>query len=159
MPHIVLVNPEIPPNTGNIIRLAANCGAPLHLVKPLGFTLQDKHLRRAGLDYHEYAEVKQHDTLQAAIDAINAAGGQRRFIVTADGGMRYDKVRYQREDVFIFGCESCGLPPAVRRQYPASAQLYLPMRPHSRSFNLSNAAAILLMEAWRQLAFEGAARR
>lgn len=151
--QIILVHPEIPPNTGNIIRLAANSGAQLHLVEPLGFSLDDKHMRRAGLDYHEYARVQVHPGLT---DALAAAGSGRPFAVTADGNIRYDRVAYLPDDLFIFGCESCGLPAAVRGQF--REQLYIPMRPHNRSLNLSNAAAVIIMEAWRQLGFSGAAR-
>lgn len=153
--HIILVEPEIPPNTGNIVRLAANSGAHLHLVEPLGFSVDDKHLRRAGLDYHDTAALQVHKTLAAA---YTAAGGGRRFILTAEGGTRYDKILYQPDDILIFGGESRGLPPAVRQQYPRDTQLYIPMRTGNRSLNLSNAVAVVTMEAWRQLAFSGAAR-
>ena len=153
--HIVLVHPEIPPNTGNIIRLAANSGAALHLVEPMGFRMEDKQLRRAGLDYHETASVQVHPSLDAA---LAAAGDGRQFAVTAEGSTRYDRITYQPGDILLFGCESCGLSPAVRARTPAERQVYIPMRAGNRSLNLSNAVSVIIMEAWRQLGFSGAAR-
>lgn len=153
--QIVLVHPQIPPNTGNIIRLAANSGATLHLVEPLGFSLDDKHLRRAGLDYHDTACMQVHADLP---QALAAAGGGRQFAVTSEGRQRYDAVSYQADDVLLFGCESHGLPAAVRQQFAPPQQLHIPMRPGNRSLNLSNAVAVIVMEAWRQLNFCGAAR-
>ena len=153
--HLILVHPEIPPNTGNIIRLAANSGASLHLVKPLGFAMEDKQLRRAGLDYRDAARVQVHDDLPRA---LAAAGEGRQFAVTSGGRQRYGTVAYQEGDILLFGGESQGLPAAVRRQFAPERQLYIPMRAGNRSLNLSNAAAVILMEAWRQLGFCGAAR-
>ena len=151
--HIILLNPEIPPNTGNIIRLAANTGAALHIAGTPGFTLQDKLLRRAGLDYHEYARVQTHDSLA---DAFVAAGNGRRFATGASGATRFDREIYRPGDIFIFGQESIGLPPDVFAA--ADKSLYIPMREHNRSINLSNAVAIIIMEAWRQLDFIHAAQ-
>ena len=153
--HLVLVHPEIPANTGNIIRLSANTGAHLHLVEPLGFNFDDKHLRRAGLDYHDLAVVGKYASLN---DALCACGNGRRFAVTEDGNTRYDSVAYISGDVLMFGCESKGLPQAVRDAVPRPQHLFIPMRANNRSLNLSNAAAILTLEAWRQLAFAGAVR-
>ena len=151
--HIVLVHPEIPPNTGNIIRLSANTGACLHLVEPLGFSLGDKHLRRAGLDYHEYATVHVHASLQ---DAYAICGG-RRFAVTGGGGVRYDSVNFVTGDAFVFGAESTGLSADVLADYPPQERLFIPMRANNRSLNLSNAVAVVILEAWRQQRFAGAA--
>lgn len=148
--HVVLVYPEIPANTGNIIRLAANTGAALHLVHPLGYALDDKRLRRAGLDYHEYARIQQHENLEAMFRAF---AGRRLFAATAEGTLRYDTVRYQDGDVFVFGCESTGLPAEARRRIPQ--QIYIPMLPNNRSLNLSNAVAVITTEAWRQQNFPG----
>ncbi|MCH9757821.1 MAG: tRNA (cytidine(34)-2'-O)-methyltransferase [Proteobacteria bacterium] len=153
--QIILVHPEIPPNTGNIIRLAANSGADLHLVEPMGFNIDDKQLRRAGLDYHEYANLRVHAALPLA---LTAAGNGRRFAVTAEGGKRYDTLSYQSDDILLFGSESCGLPADVRQQFNSEQQLYIPMRANNRSLNLSNSVAVVIMEAWRQLNFNGAVR-
>jgi tRNA (cytidine/uridine-2'-O-)-methyltransferase len=150
--HIVLFEPEIPPNTGNIIRLCANAGASLHLVKPLGFELSDKHLKRAGLDYHEYAELKVYENWAACQQALQ---GKRMFAITTKGSTRHTDLTFQDEDVFVFGPESRGLPEDIRGQFTPAHRVRLPMLPHSRSLNLSNSAAILLYEAWRQTGFSG----
>lgn len=149
---IVLYQPEIPPNTGNIIRLCANTGARLHLVKPLGFTLDDKHMRRAGLDYHEYASVAVHENWQECRAAL---AGKRFFAFSTKGRMRYDSVRYTEGDVLVFGPETRGLPPDVLADIPAEHWLRLPMRPGNRSLNLSNTVAVAVFEGWRQNGFEG----
>lgn len=150
--HIVLFEPEIPPNTGNIIRLCANAGAKLHLVKPLGFELSDKHLKRAGLDYHEYADLTVHENWSACAQALQ---GKRLFALTTKGSTRHSDLQFQDEDVFVFGPESRGLPEDIRAQFEPGHRVRLPMLPHSRSLNLSNSAAILLYEAWRQVGFSG----
>ena len=153
--HIILLNPEIPPNTGNIIRLAANVGARLHLAGKCGFDMADKNMRRAGLDYHEYAEVERHDSLAAA---FLAAGSGRRFAAGGGGETRFDAPAYRAGDIFLFGRESSGLPKETLAEFPPENRIYIPMRPKNRSMNLSNAAAVIIMEAWRQLNFSGAAR-
>lgn len=153
MIEIILHEPEIPPNTGNVIRLCANTGARLHLVRPLGFDMEDRQLRRAGLDYHEYARVAVHDGLDAALAAIAPA---RLFALSARGQVRYDVPRYADGDAFLFGCETRGLPDAVLDAIPAGRRLRLPMRPGNRSLNLSNAVAVVAYEAWRQADFPGA---
>ena len=150
--HVILFEPEIPPNTGNIIRLCANTGARLHLVKPLGFELDDKHLRRAGLDYHEYAQLQVHDSLEQALSVIAPA---RLFAFSTRSQQRYDQVAYGDGDAFLFGPESRGLPQAVIDALPAGQRLRLPMRPGNRSLNLSNAVAVTMFEAWRQHGFAG----
>lgn len=150
--HIVLFEPEIPPNTGNIIRLCANAGAKLHLVKPLGFELSDKHLKRAGLDYHEYAEL---NVCENWADCVQALQGKRMFAMTTKGSTRYTALQFQDEDVFVFGPESRGLPEDIRATFAPEHRVRLPMQSHSRSLNLSNSAAILLYEAWRQVGFPG----
>lgn len=150
--HIVLFEPEIPPNTGNIIRLCANTGAQLHLVKPLGFALEDKQLKRAGLDYHEYATLKVHENWTACKAAL---AGKRMFALTTKGSQRYTNVQFADEDVFVFGPETRGLPEEVRNEFAPEFRLRLPMLPENRSLNLSNSAAVLIYEAWRQLGFEG----
>lgn len=150
--EIVLFEPEIPPNTGNIIRLCANTGAQLHLVKPLGFALSDKQLRRAGLDYHEYADINVHEDWDACKQAL---AGKRMFALTTKGSQQHTKVQFKAGDVFVFGPETRGLSEAVRNEFSPENRLRLPMRPDSRSLNLSNSAAILLYEAWRQLDFAG----
>ena len=154
MIDIILFQPEIPPNTGNIIRLCANTGARLHLVRPLGFDLDDRQLKRAGLDYHEYARLAVHDALDAALDAIRPV---RLFALSRHGEVRYDQPRYQRGDAFLFGRESTGLPDEVVAAVPAAQRLHLPMRPDNRSLNLSNAVAVVAYEAWRQMGFDGSA--
>ena len=149
---IVLFEPEIPPNTGNIIRLCANTGAALHLIEPLGFKLEDKQLKRAGLDYHEYANLQVHENW-AACKAVLA--GKRMFAITTKGSARYTDVQFQAGDVFVFGPETRGLPEEIRNEFSPEFRLRLPMLPESRSLNLSNSAAVLLYEAWRQAGFEG----
>ncbi|BAN36487.1 TrmH family RNA methyltransferase [Sulfuricella denitrificans skB26] len=151
---IVLYQPEIPPNTGNIIRLSANTGCRLHLVKPLGFSLEDKQLQRAGLDYHEYATIKIHENWTECLGQLS---GRRMFALTTKGSMRYSEVAFQRDDVFVFGPETRGLPVDVLAQFDESRRIRLPMRAESRSLNLSNSVAVLVFEAWRQIGFEGGA--
>ena len=148
--HVVLHRPEIPPNTGNVIRLCANTGAALHLVRPLGFELEDARLRRAGLDYHEFAAVRVHDSLEAFVDAVCPA---RLFAFSVRGTTRYDRVEYRPGDALLFGSETTGLPDAVLGSVPEARRLRLPMRPGVRSINLSNTVAVAVYEAWRQLGF------
>jgi tRNA (cytidine/uridine-2'-O-)-methyltransferase len=150
--HIVLFEPEIPPNTGNIIRVCANTGAQLHIVHPAGFELDDARLRRAGLDYHEYARVREWNTLESCMIAL---GGGRVFACSTKGAVRHDLVAYADGDIFLFGPESRGLPDSVLRAVPAGQVIRVPMRPRSRSLNLSNAVAVVVYEAWRQLGFAG----
>ncbi len=150
--HIVLVEPEIPPNTGNVIRLAANTGCTLHLVEPLGFSMDDKLLRRAGLDYHEYAPVRRHAHWGAFI-ADQRPDPTRLFALTTRGTRQVHDVAFQPGDWLVFGAETRGLPPAVRDQVPPAQQLRLPMRAGQRSLNLSNAVAVTVFEAWRQNGF------
>jgi len=150
--HLILLEPEIPPNTGNIIRLCANAGATLHLVEPLGFSLQDAQLRRAGLDYRDVANVHRHADLAACLLVLE---GARVFPVETRGGLRHSDQHYQAGDAFLFGRETSGLPGDVLSQFPANRIIRLPMVPGSRSLNLSNAAAVVLFEAWRQLDFPG----
>jgi len=150
---VLLYQPEIPPNTGNVIRLCANTGARLHLIRPLGFTLEDAQLRRAGLDYHEYAELRVHDTLAAAIDALRPP---RLFALSTRNAVRFDTVAFAPGDAFLFGPETRGLPDDVLAGVPDAQRLRLPMRPHNRSLNLSNAVAVVVFEAWRQQGFAGA---
>ena len=154
---VILFQPEIPPNTGNVIRLCANSGARLHLIAPLGFNLEDKQLRRAGLDYHEYASLQVHDDLGAALAVITAAQQKtpRLYALSTRGTVRFDTPRYHPGDVFLFGPETRGLPEDVLAQVPPAQRLRLPMRPHNRSLNLSNAVAVLVFEAWRQHGFAG----
>lgn len=151
--HIVLVEPEIPPNTGNVIRLCANTGAALHLIRPLGFALDDTRLRRAGLDYHEYARVQVHDSLD---DCLAAIGQPRVFAFTTRGRTRHVDARHADGDALLFGCETAGLPADVLDAIPEEHRLRLPMQPDSRSLNLSNTVAVAVYEAWRQLGFDGA---
>lgn len=150
--HVVLYQPEIPPNTGNIIRLCANTGSSLHLIHPLGFEMSDKRMRRAGLDYHEYADVNEH---ACYADFLRQATPARLFAVSTRGTSRYCDVEYMPGDGFLFGAESRGLPAAVLDALPREHCLRIPMRPHSRSLNLANSAALLLYEAWRQQGFRG----
>ena len=150
---VLLYQPEIPPNTGNVIRLCANTGARLHLIRPLGFTLEDAQLRRAGLDYHEYAELRVHDTLEAAIDTLRPP---RLFALSTRNAVRFDTVAFAPGDAFLFGPETRGLPDDVLAGVPDAQRLRLPMRPHNRSLNLSNAVAVVVFEAWRQQGFAGA---
>jgi len=152
--HIVLVQPEIPPNTGNIIRLAANTGARLHLVEPLGFTMDDRQLRRAGLDYHEYAHVQVHKNFEALKQALT---GRRLFALSTRGTRNYASVEFRVGDAFVFGAETRGLPQELLQEFPAELQLRLPMLAGNRSVNLSNAAAVVVFEAWRQIGFLGSA--
>ena len=156
---VVLHQPEIPPNTGNVIRLCANTGARLHLVKPLGFDLDDRQLRRAGLDYHEYAPLQVHDSLVAALESIARTNAipARVFALSTRGTVRHDRPAYAPGDVFLFGAETRGLPDAVLEAIPPSQRLRLPMRPDNRSLNLSNAVAVVVFEAWRQQDFAGGA--
>ena len=157
--HVILHRPEIPPNTGNVIRLCANTGAQLHLVRPLGFDIDDKQLRRAGLDYHEFAPMQVHDDLAAALAAIQAANGAppRVFALSTRGMVRFDTPAYQAGDAFLFGSETAGLPLAVLDTIPDAQRLRLPMRPGNRSLNLSNTVAVVVFEAWRQAGFDGGA--
>ena len=150
--HVVLYEPEIPPNTGNIIRLCANTGSHLHLIHPLGFELDDSKLKRAGLDYHEWAEVREHADLDAFRRDIRPA---RLFALSTRGTQRYDQMTFAAGDAFLFGPETRGLPAAVLAALPPAQVLRLPMRPNVRSLNLSNTVAIVVYEAWRQLGFEG----
>ena len=154
---VILFQPEIPPNTGNAIRLCANTGARLHLVEPLGFTLEDKQLRRAGLDYHEYAALQVHADLDAALEAIGRANGSapRLFALSTRGTLRHDQPAYAHGDAFVFGPETRGLPADVLARVPPAQRLRLPMRPGNRSLNLSNAVAVVVFEAWRQHDFAG----
>src|SRR5262249_11760609 len=148
--NIVLFQPEIPPNTGNIIRLCANTGTALHLVKPLGFDLEDKQLKRAGLDYHEYASLIVHERWE---DCLTALAGTRLFALTTKGATRYTGIAFEEDDVFVFGPETRGLPAEILQQFPTERRLRLPMLPESRSLNLANSAAVLVYEAWRQNGF------
>ena len=156
MLHVILYQPEIPPNTGNVIRLCANAGATLHLIEPLGFALDDARLRRAGLDYHEFASVQVHADLAVCLASIPDA---RVFALSTRGTERYDAPHFMNGDAFLFGPETRGLPDEILAQIPASQRLRLPMRPHNRSLNLSNAVAITVFEAWRQLDFNNAVSR
>ena len=152
MLHVVLYQPEIPPNTGNIIRLCANTGCVLHLVGPLGFELDEPRLRRAGLDYREWTRISEH----ASLDAFEAACSPRRtFAFSARGETGYCDISFREGDALLFGPETSGLPDAVLARYPREHRLRIPMRPGSRSLNLSNAVAVACYEAWRQLAFIG----
>lgn len=150
--HIVLYQPEIPPNTGNIIRLCANTGARLHLVRPLGFRLEDRELRRAGLDYHEYAEVRVHDDWSACQAAL---AGCRTLALSTRGAQRYDSIVYVPGDALVFGPETQGLPADLLARFEPAQRVRLPMRPGNRSLNLSNAVAAVVYEAWRQNGFAG----
>jgi len=153
MLDVVLFHPEIPPNTGNVIRLCANTGANLHLVEPLGFSIDDRQLRRAGLDYHEFATLRVHRDW----DACRAALGERRcFALSTRGLTHYAEARYEPGDVFVFGGETSGLPQEMLDRFAPEARLRLPMRPGNRSLNLSNAVAVVVYEAWRQQGFSGA---
>ena len=152
--NIVLVHPEIPPNTGNVIRLAANTGCALHLVEPLGFSMDDKLLQRAGLDYHEHARVQRHASWDAFIEAARPDPA-RLFAFTTRGSGRLDDVRWQTGDWLVFGSETAGLPETVRRSLVASQCLRLPMQPGQRSLNLSNAVAVAVFDAWRQCGYAG----
>jgi len=148
--HVILFQPEIPPNTGNIIRLCANSGCDLHLIEPIGFELDDKRLRRAGLDYHEYATLKRHGRLPGCLESL---GQPRLFPLTTKGSHPFHEVAYQPGDAFLFGPESRGLPAEVLDSLPTEQRLRLPMRPGCRSLNLSNTVAVTVYEAWRQQGF------
>jgi tRNA (cytidine/uridine-2'-O-)-methyltransferase len=155
--HVILFQPEIPPNTGNIIRLCANSGCQLHLIEPLGYELDDKRLRRAGLDYHEYAPLKRHADLATCLDSLGLHLGAplepaapRLFAFTTKGSQPYHQVRYRPGDAFLFGPESRGLPADIRDAVPLEQRLRLPMRAGNRSLNLSNTVAVAVYEAWRQ---------
>jgi tRNA (cytidine/uridine-2'-O-)-methyltransferase len=151
--HIVLFQPQIPPNTGNVMRLAANCGSKLHLVRPLGFELTRKAVRRAGLDYGELAELTVHASLAECRAAL---AGARLFSIETDGTRTYSAARFRAGDALLFGPETRGLPPAVLALVPRARQLAIPMRPDNRSLNLANAVALVVYEAWRQNGFSGA---
>lgn len=153
--HIVLVEPEIPPNTGNVIRLAANTGCTLHLVEPLGFSMDDARLRRAGLDYHEFTPVRRHADWEALL-ATEQPDRSRMFALTTSGTRTPHEVQFQPGDWLIFGAETRGLAPALRNTFPSGQLLRLPMRSGQRSLNLSNAVAVTVFEAWRQNGFADA---
>jgi tRNA (cytidine/uridine-2'-O-)-methyltransferase len=154
--NIVLVEPEIPPNTGNVIRLCANTGCALHLVEPLGFNFEDRHMRRAGLDYHEYADVKRHANWQAFLSAAQPAP-ERLFAFTTHGSRSAFEVAFAAGDWLVFGAETRGLAPELRERFAPTQRLRLPMRAGQRSLNLSNAVAIVTFEAWRQCGFASGA--
>jgi tRNA (cytidine/uridine-2'-O-)-methyltransferase len=153
MIDVVLYQPEIPPNTGNVIRLCANTGTRLHLIKPLGFSLEDKQLLRAGLDYHEFVGVTVHPNWKECRRHLQ---DRRFFAVSTKGKQRYDQGAYESGDVFLFGAESRGLPSEILESFPEQHRIRLPMVPNSRSLNLSNAVAVLVYEAWRQMNFRTA---
>lgn len=150
--HIVLVAPEIPPNTGNVIRLSANTGCTLHLIEPLGFSMDDKHMRRAGLDYHEYAQVRRHADWASFLSA-ESPNPERLFAFTTRGSRSVFDNTFQAGDWLVFGSETQGLPPALRERFPEQQRLRLPMVEGQRSLNLSNAVAVSVFEAWRQIGF------
>lgn len=152
--HIILVSPEIPPNTGNVIRLAANTGASLHLVRPMGFALDDRKLKRAGLDYHEWANMQVHDSLEQALAATGTPGA-RCFAMTTKATRLFADVTFQAGDVFVFGRETAGLTPAQLALFDSRNLVRLPMMPGQRSLNLSNAVAVTVFEAWRQCGYAG----
>lgn len=154
--NIVLYEPEIPPNTGNIIRLASNTGCCLHLIEPLGFSLDNKQMRRAGLDYHEYSEIRVHKSWNAFLETRNL---NRIFALSTKGETRYDSVNFSAGDTFLFGPETRGLPADVRTSDKISCVLKLPMCSHSRSLNLSNSVAVVVYEAWRQQNFAPCTRK
>ena len=153
MIHVVLHNPKIPPNTGNVIRLAANVGFKLHLIEPLGFDFEEKQLRRAGLDYHDLSNVERHKDYATFIDSVKP---QRVFAITTKGTVGYADVKFETDDVLLFGSETEGLPPHVMDSIASSERLKIPMMPSNRSLNLSNSVSILVYEAWRQFGFDGA---
>jgi len=158
--RIVLVHPEIPPNTGNVIRLAANTGCALHLIEPLGFTMDDKQLRRAGLDYHEFAPVRRHADWPTFLHEVAGSAAtlpDRFFAFTTHATQAHTDIVWQPGDTLLFGSEGAGLPPALRGAFPAAQRVRLPMRPGQRSLNLSNAVAVAVFEAWRQCGFAGSA--
>jgi tRNA (cytidine/uridine-2'-O-)-methyltransferase len=154
--HVVLVEPEIPPNTGNIIRLCANTGAQLHLIEPLGFPLDDAKMRRAGLDYHEYAAMKVHKHWDAFLQDAQP-DASRMFAMTTHGSSPFAAAAFRPGDVFVFGAESRGLDPALRESFPPAQRIRLPMMPGNRSLNLSNTVAVVVYEAWRQNGYVGGA--
>lgn len=154
--NVVLVEPEIPPNTGNVIRLCANTGARLHLIEPLGFPLDDARMRRAGLDYHEYAQMRVHPNWDALIDS-ESPDFSRMFAFTTRGSSPFHSHAFLPGDWFVFGAETRGLPDAVLSRFPPEQRVRLPMRPDNRSLNLSNTVAVVVFEAWRQAGFEGGA--
>jgi tRNA (cytidine/uridine-2'-O-)-methyltransferase len=154
--HVVLVEPEIPPNTGNIIRLCANTGAQLHLIEPLGFPLDDAKMRRAGLDYHDYATMKVHADWAAYLTS-ETPNPARMFALTTHGSGSFASAAFLPGDVFVFGSETKGLATALRESFPPSQRIRLPMRPDNRSLNLSNTVAVVVYEAWRQNGFAGGA--
>ena len=148
---VCLYQPEIPPNTGNIIRLCANTGSQLHLIKPLGFSLDEKSVRRSGLDYHDLAQVTEFDSWEDYIDA----NSQRLFALSTKGSISYETVSYEKDDILLFGPETRGLPAEIRKNPAVTEVIRIPMSPKNRSLNLSNSVAIVLYEAWRQLKFPG----
>ena len=152
--HIILVEPEIPPNTGNVIRLAANTGCTLHLIEPLGFSMEDKHMRRAGLDYHEYATLHRHANWEAFLESQRPAP-EHMFALTTKGNGQVFQTTFQRGDWLVFGAETRGLSEAVRAHFTPQQCLKLPMVEGQRSLNLSNAVAVTVFEAWRQTGFQG----
>lgn len=154
--HVVLVHPEIPPNTGNVIRLCANTGAQLHLIEPLGFPLDDAKMKRAGLDYHEYARMKVHADWQAFLADLRPDPA-RMFALTTHGSSPFAQAAFRPGDVFVFGSETRGLAPALRESFPPAQRIRLPMRPDNRSLNLSNTVAVVVFEAWRQNGYTGGA--
>lgn len=154
--HVVLVEPEIPPNTGNVIRLCANTGAQLHLIEPLGFTLDDARMKRAGLDYHDYASMQVHANWDAFIAAIKPDPA-RMFALTTSGSAPFGAAAFEPGDVFVFGSETKGLAPAVLASFATAQRLRLPMQPDNRSLNLSNTVAVVVYEAWRQHGYAGGA--
>ena len=155
MLHLILYQPEIPPNTGNIIRLCANTGCTLHLIEPLGFSMQASALRRAGLDYHELAQVTVHPRVE---DCLQSLAGSRLFCVETLAERSYAEARFSRDDALLFGPETRGLPATLLNLVPPGQRLAIPMRPGNRSLNLSNAVAVVVYEAWRQLGYPGASR-
>lgn len=152
--HVVLVHPEIPPNTGNIIRMCANTGCALHLIRPLGFSVDDKHLIRAGLDYHEFTTMKVHDSWEAFLESEQPQR-DRMFAMTTKGSSPFAQKQFLPGDWFVFGSEGRGLPEAIRNEFPDAQRIRLPMMPDNRSLNLSNAAAVTVYEAWRQNNYQG----
>lgn len=156
--NIVLVHPEIPPNTGNVIRLAANTGCALHLIEPLGFSMEDRLMKRAGLDYHEYADVRRHAGWEAFVDAVQPDRA-RMFALTTRGTRFVHDTQFRPGDWLVFGSESSGLAPQLRESFPPQQRLKLAMRPEQRSLNLSNAVAVTVFEAWRQNGFTGSVAR
>jgi tRNA (cytidine/uridine-2'-O-)-methyltransferase len=153
---VVLVHPEIPPNTGNVIRLTANTATELHLVEPLGFRMEDRELKRAGLDYHEYARVRVHRDFAACRAALDAPSPRRWFAFTTTATSSLFDARFEAGDVLVFGCETAGLPPEIVATFAPERRLRIPMRSGLRSLNLSNAVAVAVYEAWRQAGFAGA---